>query len=181
MKEPRNKNNNDCPPPQSPQSPQTPTTIEGEVEREVGKALFETTKVENDDDAVFQSFADQFLDKVRAIHEYFDKDKDGYLNFVELSNLQLCTSGNRMDGNTYAMVCKTLGCPPNQGVNLEQLKFTYAAEGTDIEDDFRKVFGHTKGKKERKQQDTGSASVIDAVNEENVIEVGEGVVDISPS
>ena len=94
-------------------------------------ALFTSDTSANDSEAL-PSFANEFLDKTRALHEYFDKDLDGYLNFAELSRLQLHTSGNDMDGNMYVMVCKMLGCNPNQGVNLEVLKLTYAAEGTDV-------------------------------------------------
>jgi len=99
----------------------------------IGNALFDsTTAAAANGDTALPSFAELFLDKIRALHEHFDKDKDGYLNFAELSSLQVCTSGNTMDRNTYAMVCKALACHPNQGVSIEALKLTYAAEGTDI-------------------------------------------------
>ena len=102
-----------------------PTEKEVETQKDcnIGAHLFA-----NEDD----SFANEFVDKVRAIHEYFDKDNDGFLNFKELSSLQLCTSGKVMDGDIYAMVCRSLGCHPNRGMSLETLKLTYAAEGTDV-------------------------------------------------
>ena len=112
-----------------------------------------------------ETFAEQFKDKVRAIHEHFDQDKDGHLNYKELSSLQLCTSGNPMEEEVYLMVCRGLGCHPSKGLALDHLKLTYATEGTNLEEDYEKVFGEQKGSK--------------AV-EDGVIEVGEGGVDISP-
>ena len=123
----------------------------------VGSALFSGNCSE--------TFAEQFKDKVRAIHEHFDKDKDGHLNFKELSSLQLCTSGNPMDESLYVMICRGLQCHPSKGLSLDHLKLTYAAEGTDLEEDYDKVFGD---KKESEPL------------EEGVIEVGEDGVDISP-
>jgi len=137
---------------------------------DIGNALFESST----DAAALPSFADLFLDKIRAIHEHFDKDKDGYLNFGELSSLQLITSGNTMDENTYVMVCKMLACHPNQGIGIEALKLTYAAEGSDIEDDYKKVFGAQANISNQKDKE----QTIDN-GDENVIEVGTGVVDIS--
>ena len=42
------------------------------------------------------SMAEGFRDKVRALHEHFDRDKDGFLDHSELRGLQLLTSGNDM-------------------------------------------------------------------------------------
>jgi len=134
----------------------------------------------NNGDAAAAALAKEFLDKVRAIHERFDTDKDGYLNFGELSSLQLTTSGNTMDENTYVMVCRALACHPNQGIGFEALKLTYAAEGSDIEDDYKKVFGNKantpnqKGKEQAIDDDDD-----DDDGDENIIEVGTGGVDIS--
>ena len=121
----------------------------------VGSAIFESSN----------SYALEFMDKVRAIHEYFDKDKDGHLNFQELSSLQLITSGARMDSTQYEMVCKAFGCNAAKGLPLDALKLTYAADGTNANDDYNTVFG-TSGK--------GSK------HEDDVIEVGDGPIDISP-
>ena len=135
----------------------TKTNKESNSAQNVGAALFS--------DNCSETFAEQFKDKVRAIHEHFDKDKDGHLNFSELSSLQLCTSGNPMDENVYLMICRGLGCHPWKGLGLDHLKLTYAAEGTDLDEDYGKVFG--------KKYESESV-------EEGVIEVGEGGVDISP-
>lgn len=128
----------------------------------VGAAIFETS----------ESFAAGFMDKVKAIHEHFDKDKDGYLSFQELSSLQLITSGAEMDGKQFGMVCQALGCRPSQGLSFDALKLTYAA-GASADDDYEKVFGKSKkvGKKKAKDDD------------DDVIEVGDGdgVIDISSS
>ena len=37
------------------------------------------------------SLADGFKDKVAALHEHFDRDRDGFLNHSELRGLQLLT------------------------------------------------------------------------------------------
>ena len=111
------------------------------------------------------SFAAEFRDKVRVLFEHFDQDRDGFLNFKELKELQDATSsGSPPDGDEddeldddltssssnptppslteemYVMACKTLNCHPSNGLSLEALKFTYAADGADIDKDFKLVF-----------------------------------------
>lgn len=88
------------------------------------KAIFE------DEDEVY---AESFRDRVRAIHEHFDRDQDGYLNYQELSDLQQATSGSPLaDGDQYVMICRTLECKPNQGISVEALRLTYASDGTNL-------------------------------------------------
>lgn len=142
--------------------------------------LFSTMSESNDESAskigaaLFQSnesFAVEFVDKVRRIHEHFDKDKDGFLNFQELSSLQLITSGADMDGSMFGMVCQTLGCRPSQGLTLDALKLTYAAPGASVDEDYEKVFQATVTADSKKKED----------EEDDIIEVGDGgVIDISP-
>lgn len=115
------------------------------------------------------SFAKEFQDKVRAIHEFFDKDTDGYLNFEELSNLQLYTSGSEMDKSVYHHLCQIFGSTPKQGLSLDHLRLTYSSDGANIEEDFEKVFG-------KEAADRSKISTHD-----EIIEVGEGGVDISPN
>eukprot|EP00540_Astrosyne_radiata_P002453 CAMPEP_0116826510 /NCGR_PEP_ID=MMETSP0418-20121206/2567_1 /TAXON_ID=1158023 /ORGANISM="Astrosyne radiata, Strain 13vi08-1A" /LENGTH=106 /DNA_ID=CAMNT_0004455149 /DNA_START=109 /DNA_END=429 /DNA_ORIENTATION=+ len=87
------------------------------------KALFED---EN------EKFAEEFRDRVRAIHEHFDKDEDGYLKFEELAALQRVTSGTTLEGDQYVMACRALECHPNKGISIEALRLTYASEGTNV-------------------------------------------------
>ena len=112
---------------------------EEESAQNVGPSLFTTAKTDdvNDGDGnttksneEMISFAEQFVDKIRAIHEHFDKNKDGYLNYDELSSLQLCTSGQTLDSTMYGYLCQGLGCQPDKGLSLDGLKLTYASEGT---------------------------------------------------
>jgi hypothetical protein len=124
------------------------------------KALFE----DGDED-----FAEAFRDKVNAIHEHFDRDKDGCLNFHELAALQYRTSGIELGSDQYEMVCKALGCHPDKGVSVQTLRLTYAADGTDLEDDYYKVFPERK-KEQKKKVDDGK---------EEVYEVGNDGFDIS--
>jgi hypothetical protein len=85
-------------------------------------------------------FADGFLDKVAAIHDHFDRDKDGHLNFNEIGLLQYVTSGAVMTEDQYVMVCRTLQCHPTKGLSLDMLRLTYASDGVDLDADYAKVF-----------------------------------------
>lgn len=114
--------------------------------------------------------------QVVAIHEHFDADGDGYLNYKELSSLQLITSGADMTQEQYKHVCTMLDCHPDKGLSLDALRLTYAAEGTNVEDDFKKVF--PKGKVPAKPRGASKAKKDDN-DEDDVIEVGEGGVDVS--
>lgn len=116
------------------------------------------------------SLAEGFRDKVAALHEFFDRDKDGFLNHSELRGLQLLTSGEEMNIPTYLMACKSIGCDPQQGISLDGLRLVYAAEGSNVEEDYLKVFPP-------KSED--SVKVTDKEEEDDVLEVGEDGVDIS--
>lgn len=111
------------------------------------------------------TFADGFRDKVRALFERFDVDQDGHLNYPELRELQRATTngeGNNGGGESngtdddglseemYLMACRTLDCSPSQGLTLEALRFTYAAEASSgvendnsvvVDRDYNAVFG----------------------------------------
>mmetsp|Transcript_5140 Transcript_5140/g.6641 ORF Transcript_5140/g.6641 Transcript_5140/m.6641 type:complete len:148 (+) Transcript_5140:67-510(+) len=140
-------------------------TTKEEQGNSIGASLF-SNETENDGMA---SFAEQFKDKVRAIHERFDKNKDGFLNYDELSSLQLNTSGETMSEEIYVMVCRGLDCRPDKGLSLEGLRLTYASDGADLENDYEKVFGVNNEKNSGKE------------DEDDVFEVGDhGGVDISP-
>ena len=78
------------------------------------------------------SFAEGFKDLVREVHEKFDRDGDGYLSFSELAALQQVTEGARLSEENYVMACRALDCNPSQGISLDALRLTYAAEGTSI-------------------------------------------------
>jgi hypothetical protein len=78
------------------------------------------------------STSNEEIDLVKEIHAHYDKDEDGFLNFVELATLQLETSGVKMTGDQYTLACKTLECHPNLGLSLKALRWTYAAEGSNV-------------------------------------------------
>jgi len=143
----------------------TAQTMASEESANIGGAIFEHEGF---------SFSEEMADKVRQLHEHFDADGDGYLSFEEIRSLQLLTSGADMPPDQYVMVCRALGCHPTKGISLEALRLTYASEGTDIDEDYRKVF--PKGKKAKDE----SKSSVKNEDEDDVIEVGEGGVDISP-
>ena len=163
-----------------------PATDGDDSKEQTLKPLFEALK-ENDN--AMLSFAEGFRDKVKILFEHFDHDKDGKLKYDELAALQTATSddgydGERLSKEMYVMACQSLNCHPDQGLSLEALKFTYAADGADIDKDYDKVFDKdgkprkvvvkidlpTKEKKEEsKEQDEGK-----------VYEMGSnGVIDIS--
>lgn len=75
---------------------------------------------------------DSDIDLVKKVFEHFDEDKNGFLNFVETSALQLQTSGVKMTSEQYALACQTLECHPNMGLSLKALRWTYAADGSNI-------------------------------------------------
>jgi hypothetical protein len=106
------------------------------------KPLFEALK--ESDDAML-SFAEGFRDKVKILFDHFDHDKDGKLKYDELAALQTATAENgydseRLSKEMYVMACQSLNCHPDDGLSLEALKFTYAADGADIDADYGKVF-----------------------------------------
>ena len=103
---------------------------EEESAHNVGSSIF--TATEGEEGGHMINFADQFKDKVLAIHEHFDKNKDGFLNFDELSALQLCTSGQVLDSTMYGYICQGLGCAPSEGLHLDGLKLTYASDGANV-------------------------------------------------
>mmetsp|Transcript_28509 Transcript_28509/g.42137 ORF Transcript_28509/g.42137 Transcript_28509/m.42137 type:complete len:152 (-) Transcript_28509:230-685(-) len=138
----------------------------------IGSAVFELQE-----NGKTISFAEEFKDKVRAIHEHFDKDGDGFLCFEELTSLQEMTSGADMDGTQFGMVCQALGCRPSQGLGLDALRLTYASEGSSVDDDYDKVFGKPSSKNNSKTKNESNKEVV----EDDVIEVvGDGPIDISP-
>jgi hypothetical protein len=90
------------------------------------------SKKGDNDDVDDDTSGELFRDKVRALLEHFDTDGDDHLSFVELGGLQKATSGEPLTEEMYVMACRALDCTPQQGISLEALKLTYAAEGADI-------------------------------------------------
>ena len=90
--------------------------------------LFSKDNDEDDDN----TSAELFRDKVRALLEHFDVDGDDHLSFSELGALQKVTSGELLTEEMYVMACRALDCTPQQGISLEALKLTYAAEGSNL-------------------------------------------------
>eukprot|EP00980_Cylindrotheca_fusiformis_P016023 scaffold4715_cov115-Cylindrotheca_fusiformis.AAC.7 len=86
----------------------------------------------SNDDVDSETTAELFRDRVRSLHEHFDKDGDGHLNFEELAALQKATEGVILSEEMYVMACKALDCIPNKGISMGALKLTYASEGADI-------------------------------------------------
>eukprot|EP00536_Pseudo-nitzschia_multiseries_P019197 jgi/Psemu1/59439/gm1.59439_g len=151
------------------------------------KPLFEALK-ENDNATL--SFAEGFRDKVRILFEHFDVDGDGRLRYNELAALQIATSNSADDDNSklskemYVMACQSLNCHPDQGLSLEALKFTYAADGADIDADYDKVFDK-EGRPRKvvvliptKKEETKETNKNDN-DEDKVYEIGSNGVDIS--
>ncbi len=146
------------------------------------KPLFEALK-ENDD--AMLSFAEGFRDKVKVLFEHFDHDKDGRLKYDELAALQTATSdegydGERLSKEMYVMACQSLNCHPDQGLSLEALKFTYAADGADIDMDYDKVFDKDGEPRKVVVKIDLPPKKEESKQKETVYEIGSnGVVDIS--
>ena len=112
-----------------------PTAEEEETEKEKEEitAIFnDDDDDEEDDDESEPMTAELFRDRVRSLHEHFDKNEDGHLNFSELAALQKATEGTTMTEDMYVMACKALDCKPHQGISIDALRLTYASEGADI-------------------------------------------------
>ena len=141
--------------------------------------------------------AELMRDKVRTLFEHFDVDGDEHLKFAELAALQKATAGTLLTEEMYMMACRALDCTPHQGISLDALKLTYAAEGSDIgtcstgeapmivffclwytyvEKDYYTVFpDRDPNKKDNSTPDKGGND-----DEEQVYEIGaDGTVDIS--
>mmetsp|Transcript_12970 Transcript_12970/g.28025 ORF Transcript_12970/g.28025 Transcript_12970/m.28025 type:complete len:157 (-) Transcript_12970:848-1318(-) len=118
-------------------------------------------------------------DKVSAIHSHFDRDDDGHLNYSELRSLQLATSGADMTPEQYKQVCVALNCHFDKGLCLNALKFTYASEGADVDEDYRKVFPPDDKVNKKKKTTTTKKKDDNDNDDDDVIEVGEGGVDVS--
>ena len=91
-----------------------------------------TPLFQNDDDDDEMAAAWRNADRVRCLHENFDKNEDGHLNFEELAALQKATEGVILSKEMYVMACKALDQKPDPGISLDALKLTYASEGSDI-------------------------------------------------
>ena len=130
------------------------------------------------------SFSEEFKDKVRILHEHFDHDNDGFLNFKEIRSLQYETSGEDMDENNYIMICRALDCHPKKGISIDALRLTYASDGANIDDDYKAVFSQNKKQKDAKKSDVTNISMPTNENKKNdedddVIEMGEDGFDVS--
>lgn len=104
---------------------------EEEKEKEEITAIF-TDDDDDDDDEAEPMTAELFRDRVRCLHEHFDANEDGHLNFSELAALQKATEGTAMTEDMYVMACKALDCKPHQGISIDALRLTYASEGADV-------------------------------------------------
>ena len=141
------------------------------------KPLFENVNNDDNDDDNDEML---MLDKVLAVHEHFDKDQDGFLNYFELRSLQICTSAgknadilNDMTQQQYEGICQALDCNPKQGVDVESLRLTYATGMSDVDRDFAivlklKVKEEEKKKREQKQKSNSNenehvSDIIDVV------------------
>ncbi len=104
------------------------------------------------------------LQKIAEIHKFFDKDNDGYLNYAELSSLQIKTTkdlpstsagedsseNNSISRSKYKTICTALGCKPNKGLDLRALIFTYeSGGGADYNRDYDAVFGIKRTSKKK--------------------------------
>eukprot|EP00537_Pseudo-nitzschia_pungens_P007124 CAMPEP_0172360616 /NCGR_PEP_ID=MMETSP1060-20121228/4613_1 /TAXON_ID=37318 /ORGANISM="Pseudo-nitzschia pungens, Strain cf. cingulata" /LENGTH=180 /DNA_ID=CAMNT_0013082657 /DNA_START=122 /DNA_END=664 /DNA_ORIENTATION=- len=163
------------------------TAESGGVEPQM-EPLFKALK-ENENATL--SFAGGFRDKVRILFEHFDVDGDGRLRYNELAALQIATNdsgddeSSKLSKEMYVMACQSLNCHPDQGLSLEAIKFTYAAEGADIDADYEKVFDKD-GKPRKvvvllptKKEETKEPKNKNDNDDDKVYEVGANGVDIS--
>lgn len=79
--------------------------------------------------------------KVRALHKHFDLDGNKFLNYSELSALQLATSGEHLEGPEYCHLCRENQCDPRKGLSLKALQMIYEESGIDhLDQDYDRIF-----------------------------------------
>ena len=79
--------------------------------------------------------------KVRALHKHFDLDGNKFLNYSELSALQLATSGEHLEGPEYCHLCRENQCDPRKGLSVKALQKIYQESGIDhLNQDYDKIF-----------------------------------------
>ena len=79
--------------------------------------------------------------KSDAIFDKFDIDRDGLLNYRELSALGRATGGD-LPQPAYVSVCKEIGADPNKGVSRPLLLCIYTDAGLgDVHRDYNLIFG----------------------------------------
>ena len=130
-----------------------------------------------DDD---EDFREGMIDRVRLIHEEFDKDKDGFLNYFELRALQYATSQTELTPDQYKMVCEALGCSPSEGLDVESIRLTYASGGgSDIHKDFDTIFT-VQVVKDKIAGQNNQVKQKDSDDDDGILEVVDGeTIDIS--
>lgn len=146
----------------------------------------------NDDDTEHNDEEEDempMIDKVRAVHEFFDEDSDGFLNYWELRTMQMATesSADDLSTNQYQLVCEALDCAPNIGIDVESLRLTYASGGgSDVDHDFEIMIQLAKKIALRKREQA-KAEVIAAEelqrekeNKKQMEKVEEDVIDVIP-
>lgn len=79
--------------------------------------------------------------KVLALHTHFDLDGNKFLNYSELSALQLATSDEHLEGPEYCHLCRENQCDPRKGLSVKALQTIYEESGIDhLDQDYDKVF-----------------------------------------
>jgi hypothetical protein len=62
---------------------------------------------------------------IQQIFEILDTSDCGRLKNAQLSTLSELTGGGKMDGETYQQVCVAVGCEPEEGLKLAELRMIY--------------------------------------------------------
>lgn len=109
--------------------------------------------------------------KIAALHRFFDRDRDGFLDLRELGSLWAATTeGAELSEALYVGACSEAGAPPERGVDPVGLGRLYAAGLADLDAHFavlqgllaqmltKKPEGSRKG---AKSDDEGSEEEVD--------------------
>lgn len=110
-------------------SPPSPPTAEAETETQVDSDLAKE---------------DQIINQMTSdIFQYFDKDRDGFLNTKEMVALSKATEeeGVRITEDKWEETCKVMGVNPVVGLVMTDLLRVYHR---DVDKDYREVFGAQK-------------------------------------
>ena len=75
-------------------------------------------------------------EKCAFMFAYYDKDKDGFLNFAELNQLQQDTEGEGMSEEDWTSFAEAIGYDVATGPNLEQFTGVYKTDMGDVDKDY---------------------------------------------
>lgn len=101
--------------------------------------------------------------KCDRLFQFFDVDKDGYLNFAETYCMAAALADAHLTKEEFQLDCAFFGCNPDKGLDLEVLLRSYIDEGGDIDKALRLLAEHEKASR-KEQPDTSGGKGTEALS-----------------